>query len=271
MRFVTAAAVVATLALTSSALAFGNGYGMRQGFWGQDQSGQGMGGGGRGRWMMQQQAGAVSPTGSPTDMQPDTPQTWGPGAGINQGMGGGFGRGMGWRMGWGMAPASAQGQQPAIQTTPPAGQPGFGRGNRMGEPVFVGSWDSDEDGVVTLKEAQERRNDYFDSLDENEDGVIVAAEFTEFLNNTRMPPAEATNGQRGLFGMTIDFNDANHDGKVDRTEFLAQTVPWLNGMDRNGDGKVSNDDFGPRHAQMGPGQGNGMGRGMGMRWMQQQS
>ncbi|WP_162916962.1 hypothetical protein [Cohaesibacter haloalkalitolerans] len=263
MRFVTAAAVVATLALTSSALAFGNGYGMRQGFWGQGQSGQSMGGGGHGRWMMQQQAGATTQTGA----QLAAPrQTWGPGGGRGRGMGQGMGQGIGLGMGLGMAPSTTQGG-PAAEASQPAAQPGFGRGNRTGDPVFVGSWDGDEDGVVTLKEAQERRGDYFDSLDENEDGVIVAAEFTEFLNNTRMPPAEATNGQRGLFGMTLDFNDANRDGKVDREEFLAQTARWLNGMDRNGDGKVSNDDFGPRQAQM----GRGMGRGMGTRWMQQQS
>nr|WP_321457739.1 hypothetical protein [uncultured Cohaesibacter sp.] len=139
---------------------------------------------------------------------------------------------------------------------------GITQGNRSGEPVFVDSWDSDEDGIVTLQEAKDGRNTYFDSLDENEDGIVVAAEFSAFLTNIKMPPEDATNGQRGLFGMTLSFNDANKDGRVDREEFLNQTVVWLNVMDRNGDGKVSNDDFGPRRSQMGQNRGWGQGRGM---------
>lgn len=197
--------------------------------------------------------------------------------GMRQGMGPGMRQGMGRRMDFNQTQTNAFPN----------------RGKRTGEPVFVDSWDSDEDGTVSLAEANERRAEFFSVLDDDEDGKIVAKEFTAFLTNQRMPPEEATNGQRGLFGMDLAFNDANKDGFVTKEEFLAQTQRWLDGMDRSGDGKVTSADFGPRNGQMannsqsnqtwGPGRGmkqgmqrgmgrgmrQGMGRGMGMRWQQQ--
>ena len=201
-------AVVATLVLTTSALAFGPGLGRGQGWWGNGQSAQ-----------------------TRSQIQTNTPNA---------------------RAMW----AQRMGQNQAR----PMGQ-GINRGNRTGEPVFMDSWDEDESGIVTLTEAKAHRADLFDSLDENEDGVVVAAEFAEFLNNQRMPPEEATNGQRGLYGMTLSFNDANSDGSVTKDEFLGQTQAWLVAMDRNGDGKISDDDFGQRRGQMGRGTGRGQGFG----------
>ena len=231
MKLITLGAVVATLTLASTALAFGPGSG----------SGFGMG---QGRWMAQQQA-----VNNGQSITQDTSPNWGMGRG--QGRMQGFGRGMGRHMG------GFQGQVMAPQTT--------NQGNRTGEPVFVGSWDENEDGIVSLEEATSGRDTYFDSLDDDEDGVIVATEFNEFLTNTRMSPEEATNGQRGLFGMTLGFNDVNKDAKVDREEFLGQTAAWLKGMDRNGDGQVSNADFGPRRAQMGQSGSAGQGQRQGER------
>ncbi|WP_316858120.1 hypothetical protein [uncultured Cohaesibacter sp.] len=209
---------------------------------------------GQGRWISNTQ------TQAQTQAQTNTTQGWG--------------RGMGRQF---VRPNPSG--QPVANGVGLLGQPRGG--NRTGEPVFVDSWDENEDGIVSLAEAQERRGDYFDSLDDNEDGILVAAEFTEFLNNQRMAPEDATNGQRGLSGMSLAFNDINKDGKVEKAEFIKQTQLWLNGMDRNGDGQVSDADFGPRQAQMngnrgygqgrGMGRGNGRGMGGGMRWMQQQS
>lgn len=201
MKTLLTGAVIATLAFTTAALAFGPGSGFGSGYRanGQNQS-----------------------------------QSFGRHAG--RGMGG---QGMG---GQGMMQASLS-----------------------GEPVFMDGWDANEDGTVTLSEARDHRLDLFDGLDENEDGQITAAEFRTFLDNTTMAPDEATNRQRGLYGMTLSFNDANQDGVVTKAEFLTQTQAWLAFMDRSGDGVVNAQDFGPKQAQMGNSQGmeRGMGRGVG--------
>ena len=172
------------------------------------------------------------------------------------------------------------------------------RGNRTGQPVFMDSWDSNEDGTVSLAEAKARRGEYFSALDDDDDGKLDTKEFKTFLTNQKMPLDQATNRQRGLLGMNLAFNDVNKDGIVTRKEFLAQTSSWLKRMDISGDGKVTSADFGPGNGRlaanrrnnqnwmqgrgpgrgmgrgqgrgrglgMGQGQGRGQGRGMGMRW-----
>lgn len=220
MKYLLSGTLIAAVAMTSAAMAFGPGYQSKQQFAQSDS-----------QYQMQ---------------------------------GRGPGRGQGRRMGRGR-------RMNTDQTQP---QQYANRGNRTGEPVFVDSWDDDEDGVVSLAEAKERRGEFFGALDDNEDGKIDSKEFAEFMTNQKMPADEATNGQRGLFGMTLSFNDVNKDGAVTKEEFLAQTQKWLDGMDRSGDGKVSKDDFGPRNGQMASngqrrGQGRGQGRGMGRRWQQQ--
>lgn len=166
----------------------------------------------------------------------------------------------------GMQPKPTDTSWQLAQGNVPAYQRGQGRhhGNGNREPVFMDGWDDDGNGVVTLEEANERRIDLFDALDENEDGQIVAREFTEFLESQKEPDGEETTGKRALFGMTLAFNDTNKDGFVTKAEFISQTQAWLSGMDRNRDGKVSKADFGPRGGQgMGRGQGRDQGRGQG--------
>lgn len=46
-------------------------------------------------------------------------------------------------------------------------------------------------------------------------------------------------------GMMRAFNDADADGTVSRAEFLARVPDWFAQMDRNADGGVTTDDFGP--------------------------
>ena len=169
----------------------------------------------------------------------------------------------------------SNGQQGQYQTRSSAQQAGWNQGGNRGmrfasaaqprTPIFMDGWDGNDDGILTSAEATEQRGIWFDSLDGNEDGVLVAAEFTEFLDATRMAPQDATNGQRGLYGMTLGFNDANGDGSVTREEFLQKTNAFISAMDRNGDGQLTDDDFGTRRGAMAAGQSQRMSAGMGQR------
>ena len=45
-------------------------------------------------------------------------------------------------------------------------------------------------------------------------------------------------------GMLRAYNDLDGDGLVSRDEFMARVPDWFSMMDRNGDGTVSEEDFG---------------------------
>jgi uncharacterized protein (DUF2141 family) len=46
-------------------------------------------------------------------------------------------------------------------------------------------------------------------------------------------------------GMMRAFNDVDGDGRVSRDEFMARVPDWYAMMDRNADGTITTDDFGP--------------------------
>ncbi len=131
---------------------------------------------------------------------------------------------------------------------------------------FMENWDADEDGIVTLDEARQRRADIFYTFDENNDGVLDASDYAMF-DEARAADREANAGegmgqgmQRVQGAMERDYNDLNGDGLVSEEEFLTQTDGWFAMMDRNGDGQVDTGDFGPGGG-MGGGQGKGNGKG----------
>jgi len=117
---------------------------------------------------------------------------------------------------------------------------------------FLENWDLDADGTVTLAEAEQRRGDVFLSFDANDDGFLDAEEYTVFdeARANDMAGNEDGHGQgngmkRVQEGMTLAFNDTDADGKVSQAEFAARTVDWVAMIDRNGDGSITADDFGP--------------------------
>ncbi len=179
--------------------------------------------------------------------QGNGPTTNGQGKGygqmMEQGQGNGKGRGM--RQGRGMGQGKGRGQQ--------NGQ-GYDEDNM---PAFMAGWDSNEDGIVSLLEAKERRADLFAALDGDDNKLIDGAEFRDFLEGQEDHAEEEGAGhKRAMVGMSLDFNDLDKDGNVTEQEFVDQTEPWLIRMDRNNDGNVTLADFG-----RGSGRGQGLGKG----------
>ena len=126
-----------------------------------------------------------------------------------------------------------------------AGTPGAG---------FFQSWDENQDGMVTLAEITEKRENVFVTFDENGDGVITAEEYVAFDETRAADQANEAQGGKGhgnnanrvkpSIGMTLEFNDVDGNSEVSQAEFVGQSGAWFELLDRNGDGAVNSGDFG---------------------------
>lgn len=130
---------------------------------------------------------------------------------------------------------------------------------------FVQNWDDDGDGVVLLEEAQVKRDNLFTTFDADEDGKLSPEEYAAF-DELRAADQQAMREEMGKMagggmgqgkgkgigkgmmraegGMMRAFNDTDGDGLVSREEFVARTPDWFAMMDSNGDGKITEVDFG---------------------------
>ena len=120
---------------------------------------------------------------------------------------------------------------------------------------FMEVWDHDGDGQITLQEASEQRDNLFASFDGNDDGVLTADEYAEFKGAREGDAKEyGGNAQGGpgksgaklaLQGMTMQFNDVDGNGEVSAEEMSGRSGDWLARIDRNDDGVLTVEEFGP--------------------------
>ena len=142
---------------------------------------------------------------------------------------------------------------------------------------FILNWDADGDGAVSVGEATTRRGDIFTAFDADEDGFLSDEEyalFDEARANDRAAMQEGMGNRQGKGngqgqgqgqgmgqgmgqgngmgpgmgeeeGMMRAFNDVDGDRRVSRDEFMVRVPDWYAMMDRNADGTITTDDFGP--------------------------
>lgn len=104
-----------------------------------------------------------------------------------------------------------------------------------GHPGGKASADANQDGKVTLQEAQAKAKARFDAVDKNKNGVLSKDELEG--RAARMLHA-----------------DANKDGAVTFAESQVQVQTWFQKMDANKDGVLSGDEVG--RGKRGHGQGH---------------
>lgn len=113
---------------------------------------------------------------------------------------------------------------------------------------FLENWDLDGDGTATLAELQEMRGDVFFTFDANEDGYLDAEEYVFFdearANDVANYEAEQrAQMQKVADGMSLRNSDRDGDGRVSREEFLAGAADWFTDLDKNSDGGITLEDF----------------------------
>lgn len=124
-----------------------------------------------------------------------------------------------------------------------------GPGGGVPGAYFIENWDLDGDGQVTLAEAGEKRAELFYAFDSDENGILDAAEYDVFDEVRALDLAEneqSMSRDNPANAMLREVTDANGDGEVTRAEFMDALPAWFARFDRNGDGVLSVDDFGPR-------------------------
>jgi Ca2+-binding EF-hand superfamily protein len=122
--------------------------------------------------------------------------------------------------------------------------------------------DTNKDGVIDQTEFQASRDKWFAALDTDKDGYITTDELKAFgekmhaqwqqkhadaghQNGANGAP-DAARGDR-MAQHILARVDTDHDGKISRVEFDAESAALFKRLDKNGDGKIASDEVPARH------------------------
>ncbi|HKK97172.1 MAG TPA: EF-hand domain-containing protein [Marivita sp.] len=113
---------------------------------------------------------------------------------------------------------------------------------------FMQSWDLNSDGIATLEELREMRDNVFYTFDANEDGYLDAEEYVMFdeARQNDVNNYEADQREQMLAvadGMSLSNSDTNGDGRVEQSEFLTGTDRWFADLDNDRSGGITLVDF----------------------------
>lgn len=106
--------------------------------------------------------------------------------------------------------------------------------------LAFGRLDANGDGMLDAAEMREARVQRFERLDADRDGLLTEAELTAPAGRLQQKAAAAET----VLADRFEGMDGNGDGKVSREEFLAAASPALTAqIDGNGDGLISRSEF----------------------------
>ena len=126
---------------------------------------------------------------------------------------------------------------------PPDGPRGPGGGHHPPSLPLVTALDTNHDSVIDSNEIANASAELL-TLDKNGDGILTTNEYL-----TQLPPQRANpNGQafHPPTPLIVTALDTNHDGVIDSNE-ITNAPAALKALDKNGDGKLTPDEYiGPR-------------------------
>ena len=115
------------------------------------------------------------------------------------------------------------------------------------------AFDANGDGKLSKAEVPERMQGLFDRADADKDGVLTAEELNKLAASQAGPDGQGGEGPRRRGGMRMDpvmaALDADQDGVLSADEIKNAGVA-LKKLDKNGDGKITEDEVRPN---FGPG------------------
>lgn len=101
-----------------------------------------------------------------------------------------------------------------------------------------GKLDGNGDGIIDLNEYQAGARAAFAPLDSDRDGWITLYEMRASLD-----PNTGGAGADGLARMRMKAMDLNHDNLISQDEFVAYAGQSIDSDDRDGDGRLTRQDF----------------------------
>jgi Ca2+-binding EF-hand superfamily protein len=111
--------------------------------------------------------------------------------------------------------------------------------NRGGPAALLLKYDANHDGTLTRDELIAGLKKEFAALDTNHDGCLTPDQ-VDAVNQARIAADRSA---------ATPLQDWNQDGCVDFREFSAAAYSLFDELDRNGDGKITQDEFNPRAAR----------------------
>src|SRR5580700_4040288 len=126
----------------------------------------------------------------------------------------------------------------------PYGGPPRDENYHGGPNAMLLKYDANHDGTVTRDELIAGLKAEFAALDTHHTGCLTPDQVTE-INQERIAADQST---------ATPLQDWNQDGCVDYREFSAAAYSLFDQLDRNGDGKITPQEFNPRAPAAKPGQ-----------------
>jgi Ca2+-binding EF-hand superfamily protein len=157
----------------------------------------------------------------------------------------------------GVSALAASAQEDGGRPPPGGGQGGPDMGHRPPPPLILKALDANHDGVI---DADEIANSpaALKALDINGDGQLTPNEYLGGNAPTNAPTSTGKHAHKHPVPPLVTALDANHDGVIDSNE-IANASAALKTLDKNGDGKLTRDEYmGPR-PQMHGGPNGGQG------------
>jgi len=122
------------------------------------------------------------------------------------------------------------------------------------------AFDANKNGQLEKSEVPERMQGLFERGDTNHDGVLTRDEIAKLAEANRQQAGGEGRGRGGRgpgqFDLAFNALDTDHNGEISADE-INNAAASLKTLDKNGDGRITEDEVTPEFGGRGPGRGPG--------------